>query len=90
MTSCKANVVEAVLHRISKCGEHQEVLRQLPADAEQLRERAMDMLQDIEQELCELAAIFITAPMSGRIFTPLPHEHTSEQKLLESLQAQMQ
>jgi hypothetical protein len=90
MTSCKANVVEAVLHRISKCGQHQEVLRQLPADAEQLRERVMDMLQDIEQELCELAAIFITAPMSGRIFTPLPHEHTSEQKLLESLHAQMQ
>jgi hypothetical protein len=69
MTSCKANVVEAVLHRISKCCEHQEVLRQLPADAEQLRKRIMDMLQDIEQELCKLAAIFITAPMSGRIFT---------------------
>jgi hypothetical protein len=90
MTSCKGNVVEAVLQRISKCGEHQAVLRQLPADAEQLRERALDMLQDIEHDLCELAAIFITAPMSGRIFTPLPHEHTSEQVLVESLHAQMQ
>jgi hypothetical protein len=48
------------------------------------------MLQDIEQELCNLAAEFITALISGRIFTPLPHEHLSEQQLLESLHAQMQ
>jgi hypothetical protein len=76
MTSCKENVVEAVLQRISKCKEHQSVLRQLPADEEQVRERALDMLEDIEHELCNLAAMFITAPISGRIFTPLPHEHT--------------
>jgi hypothetical protein len=76
MTSCKGNVVEAVMQRISKCKEHQSVLRQLPADEEQVRERALDMLEDIEHELCNLAAMFITAPISGRIFTPLPHEHT--------------
>jgi hypothetical protein len=90
MTSCKGNVVEAVLQIISKCGEHQAVLQQLPGDAEQLRERAIDILQDIDQEMCGLAAQFITAPMSGRIFTPLPHEHMSEQRLVESLHAQMQ
>jgi hypothetical protein len=89
MTSCKGNVVEAVLQSIRKCGEHEATLSHLPPDAEQLRERAIDMLQDIEQQLCELAAIFITAPMSGRIFTPLPHEHTDAQQQLESLHAQM-
>jgi len=90
MTSCKDNVIEAVLKRISMCEEHQAVLKNLQGDVEQVRERAMDMLQDIEQNLCKLAAEFITAPISGRIFTPLPHEHLSEQQLLESLHAQMQ
>jgi len=90
MTSCKGNVIEAVLKRISMCEQHQEVLKNLQGDVELVRERAQDMLQDIEQELCKLAAEFITAPISGRIFTPLPHEHLSEQQLLESLHAQMQ
>jgi hypothetical protein len=90
MTSCKGNVIEAVLKRISMCEAHQVVLKNLQGDVEQVRERALDMLQDIEQELCNLAAEFITALISGRIFTPLPHEHLSEQQLLESLHAQMQ
>ena len=89
MTSCKGNVVEAVLQTITLCGEHEAALRQHPADAELLRERALDMMQEIEQHLCQLAATFITAPMCGRIFTPLPHEHTGEQERLESLHAQM-
>jgi hypothetical protein len=90
MTSCKGNVVEAVLKRISACEEHQAVLKHLHGDVEQVRERALDMLQDIEQELCKLAAEFVTAPISGRIFTPLPHEHLSEQQSSESLHVQMQ
>jgi hypothetical protein len=86
MTSCKGNVIEAVLQTIALCGEHEAALRNHQADAELLRERALDMMQDIEQHLCQLAATFTTAPMCGRIFTPLPHEHTSEQERLESLQ----
>jgi hypothetical protein len=89
MTSCKGNVVEEVLESIARCSEHQAALRQHAPDAEALRERAMDMLQDVEQRLCNLAASFITAPMSGRMFTPLPHEYTSEKERLESLYAQM-
>ncbi len=76
MTSCKGNVVEAVMQRISKCKEHQSVLRQLPADEEQVRECVLDMLQDIEHEFYDLAAMFNTALISGRIFTLLSHEHT--------------
>ncbi len=66
MTSCKGNVVEEMLESISRCSEHQAALRQHAPDAEALRERAMDMLQDVEQRLCNLAVSFITAPMSGR------------------------
>lgn len=89
MTSCKGNVVEAVLHTIQRCGEHRSTLQQHPADAEQLRERALDTLQDLELQLCELAALFITAPISGRIFTPLPHEHIREEERVRSLEDQM-
>jgi hypothetical protein len=90
MTSCKGNVVEVVLKKIVHCSEMQKILQSMPADAEQIRERAVDMLRDIEQQLCDLAATFITAPMSGRIFTPLPHEFATEQRLVQSLQDQMQ
>ena len=86
MTSCKGNVVEAVMQTIALCGEHESALRNHQADAELLRERALDMMQDIDQHLCQLAATFITAPMCGRIFTLLSHEHTSEQERLESRQ----
>jgi hypothetical protein len=92
MTSCKGNVVELVLQKIVNCSEMQKILQSMPAnaEAEQIRERAVDMLRDIEQQLCDLAATFITAPMSGRIFTPLPHEFATEQRLVQSLQDQMQ
>jgi hypothetical protein len=90
MTSCKGNVVEVVLQKIVNCSEMQKILQSMPADAEQIRERAVDMLRDIEQQLCDLAATFITAPMSGRIFTPLPHEFGTEQRLVQSLEDQMQ
>lgn len=89
MTSCKGNVVQAVLHTIKRCEEHAEALRQHPADAEKLRERSLDILLDVEQHLCELAAMFVTAPMSGRLFTPLPHEHLSEAERVLSLEQQM-
>lgn len=89
MTSCKGNVLEVVLKSIDSCEKHALTLQQHRADAQQLRESALDMLKDLEQQLCELAAIFITAPISGRIFTPLPHEHLSEAEQVLSLEEQM-
>ena len=47
------------------------------------------MLKDVEQKLCSLAASCITAPMSGRMFTALPHEYVSEKERRQSLEAQM-
>jgi hypothetical protein len=36
-----------------------------------------------------MGAMFVTAPMSGRLFTPLPHENLNEEQLQKSLQDQM-
>lgn len=87
MTSVQGNVVQEVLACIATCSEHQAALAAHEADAQKLRERALDMLKDVEQKLCALAASCLTAPMSGRMFTPLPH--VSEKERRQSLEAQM-
>jgi len=89
MTSVQGNVVQEVLACISTCSEHQAALAAHEADAQKLRERALDMLKDVEQKLCALAASCLTAPMTGRMFTPLPHEYVSESERRQSLEAQM-
>ena len=89
MTSVQGNVVQEVLGCIAACAEHQAALAAPEADAQKLRERALDMLKDVEQKLCALAASCLTAPMTGRMFTPLPHEYVSESERRQSLEAQM-
>jgi hypothetical protein len=89
MTSVHGNVVQEVLGCIAICTKHQAELAVHEPDLPKLRERALDMLKDVEQKLCALAASCLTAPMSGRMFTPLPHEYVSENNRRESLEAQM-
>jgi hypothetical protein len=89
MTSVQGNVVQEVLACIATCSEHQAALAAPEADAQKLRERALDMLKDVEQRLCALAASCLTAPMTGRMFTPVPHEYVSENERRQSLEAQM-
>jgi hypothetical protein len=89
MTSVHGNVVQEVLGCIAICTQHQAELAVHEPDLPKLRERALDMLKDLEQKLCALAASCLTAPMSGRMFTPLPHEYVSEKNRRESLEAQM-
>lgn len=89
MTSVHGNAVQEVLGCIAACSQHQAELGVHEPDAQRLRERAQDMLKDVEQKLCSLAASCLTAPMSGRMFTALPHEYASEKERRLSLEAQM-
>jgi hypothetical protein len=89
MTSVQGNVVQEVLGCIAACSQHQAELGVHELDAQRLRERAQDMLKDVEQKLCALAASFLTAPMSGRMFIPLPHEYVGEEQRRQSLEAQL-
>jgi hypothetical protein len=92
MTNVSRNVVNDVLRCIARCVEKQEALAQLPArheEAAAVKQQAEDALRDLEIDLCNLAASFVTAPMSGRMFVPLPNEYVGEAAALESRHAQM-
>ena len=93
MTNISQNVVSEVLLCIKKCTEKQTELACMPARQQEtidLNMRAEDMLQDLEVHLRKMAASLATAPMSGRMFIPLPSEFVSEEQAYESRHAQMQ
>jgi hypothetical protein len=92
MTNVSRNVVNDVLRCLARCAEKQEALARLPArhdEAAAVKQQAEDALRDLEIDLCNLAASFVTAPMSGRMFVPLPNEYVSEAAARESRHAQM-
>jgi len=92
MTSISRNLLNDVLQCIALCETKQTALQRLAArheEAATIKQQAEDMLKEIEIELCSLAASFITAPMSGRLFVPLPSEFVDEQTAQDSVVAQL-
>ena len=89
MTSCKGNVMEEVLKCIALCDQSKHTIQNMPGDSEKIRECAVELVSDMEMHLCQMGAMFLAAPMSGRLFTPLPHENLNEEQLQQSLEAQM-
>ncbi len=92
MTNISRNVVNEVLLCIQKCTDKQKELACIQARQQEsidLKMRAQDMLQDIEVHLCTMAASFVTTPMSGRMFIPVPSEFISEEEAYNSRHAQM-
>jgi hypothetical protein len=89
MTSCQGNVISEVLKCIELCEQNNASMLHVAGDSEKIRAVALEMINEMEQRLCRLTAIFLTAPISGRLFTPLPHENILEQHIQESLEAQM-
>ncbi len=92
MTNISRNVVNDVLKSIECCTQKQKTLARFQARHEEavtLKLLVEDMLKEIEIDLCNLAASFITAPMSGRLFIPLPSEFVDEKVAQESLVAQL-
>ena len=55
------------------------------ASVEELRE----MLEDVKIDLCRLASLLVTAPITGRIFLPLPAAYVSAEDAQKSLRAQL-
>ena len=91
-SACSSSSTSPVLRCIARCTEKQEALARLPArhdEAAAVKQHAEDALRDLEIDLCNLAASFVTAPMSGLMFVPLPNEYVGEAAAQESRHAQM-
>jgi hypothetical protein len=92
MTNVSRNVVNDVLRCIAQCTAQQQALAAVQCrheEAATVKQQAEDMLKDMEITLCNLAASFVTAPMSGRLFLPLPNEYVDETQAQESRLAQL-
>lgn len=92
MTNISRNVVNDVLRCIELCSAKQNALAVMQCKHEEatgIKQHAQDMLIDIEIALCNLAASFVTAPMSGRLFLPVPNEYIDETTAHESRFAQL-
>ena len=90
MTNVRNNVVEDVLKCISIIDARRDAMQAQTENAAQLRESTTDMLLEIKIILSNLIASFITAPVSGRMFIPLPPAHVTEEDKARSLQQQLQ
>lgn len=90
MTNVSRNVLNDVLHCVKRCSEHQSTLAGLTAkERETAQQLALDMLKDMESELCNLAASLVSAPISGRMFIPLPPEYVDKQMQVDSMHSQL-
>jgi hypothetical protein len=92
MTNTSGNVVSEILVCIQRCTDKQKELASIPALQQEtidFKVQAGDMLLDIEVHLCKMAASLVMAPMSGRMFIPVPSEFVSEQTAYESRHVQM-
>ena len=52
-------------------------------------EAARELLFDVRIALCRLASALVTAPITGRIFLPLPPSYVSPEDAHRSLRAQL-
>lgn len=91
MTSVEGNVVDAILKCIRMVSEKQAAMSAAQGgdakatSVEELRE----MLEDVKIDLCRLASLLVTAPITGRIFLPLPAAYVSAEDAQKSLRAQL-
>ena len=88
MTNVQDNIVEHVLECISLLDTYTVKYRKTGQEHVD-RNSVLDMLEEISILLCKLLATMITAPITGRMFTPLPSSKFNTDDLHSSLQEQM-
>ena len=88
MTNVQDNIVEHVLECISLLDTY-TVKNRKTGQEHVDRNSVLDMLEEISILLCKLLATMITAPITGRMFTPLPSSKFNTDDLHSSLQEQM-
>jgi hypothetical protein len=90
MSTAEGSVVKEILNCIRAVCEKQ---RQLSSVAITQRERFIEetheTLEEVKINLCNLASMLVTAPISGRIFLPSPADYVSEETTMKSLCMQL-
>ena len=89
MANTNGNVVEHVLQCMQVVDKHMNKIRDSSTQGETLKELCVDALEEVTVALCKLLGLLITAPISGRMFVPLPASHFDAAAKKKSLQEQL-
>jgi len=89
MASVRGNVVENVLECMQVVDKHVQGIKNSKEQGEALKAYCTDALEEITIALCKLLGLLITAPISGRMFVPLPSSQVSAEAREKSLQEQL-
>ena len=89
MTNVQDNIVEHVLECISLLDTYTAKYQKIGEQEHINRGSVLDMLEEISILLCKLLATMITAPITGRMFIPLPSSKFNTDDVHSSLQKQM-
>ena len=93
MTHMQDNIVQHVLNAIQVLETHAHTLEHMPHNtvdkAVAKHAHVQDMLQEINILLCNLVSVMVTAPITGRMFIPLPQSKTTSKAAEESMQMQL-
>jgi hypothetical protein len=90
MSAVEGSLGTAMLRCIGTISESQKRLSALtPQQHERLLEDTHEILEDVRISLCNMLSLLVTAPITGRMFLPLPADSLSDQTIEASLCAQL-
>jgi hypothetical protein len=89
MTAVEDNVVDSILKCIRLVEQKQAALAAKDKSTEAAIEDARELLFDVHIALCRLASALVTAPITGRIFLPLPSSYVTPEEAQVSLRSQL-
>jgi hypothetical protein len=89
MTAVEDNVVDSILKCIRLVEEKHAKLGVKDKSTKDVIEDARELLFDVRIALCRLASALVTAPITGRIFLPLPTSYVTPEEAKTSLRLQL-
>ena len=81
--TCMLKCIESV------CERQKKLSALPPTEHLRLRDELHEILEDVKIYLCKMLSLLVTAPVTGRMFIPLPDEYLSEETITQSVYAQL-
>ena len=92
MTPVKHNVIHNIITALQKLDNTKTKIEEMPtstSDAASVKQRCIELLQDIDAELCHLVSDLTNSPLNGKLFVPLPQHFESASKQETSVNFQL-